>query len=282
MQIFPEDKDSVPFIDKCLREELPFEYRGFPVNFSGKSYDATQRMEKTDKKPINHLIEICGIADYFRNKYSMNKTCGFFLRDWLAFNDQELLELTSGEVYHDGLEKLNRMREELSFYPADIWKLRMAILWEYIWNKEAFIGRSIAVDDFTGLKIQAGRLVNYCIKLLFYLEGKYIPYSKWFGSVFKNLAVYREAGPLADDALAENNPKKIEEKLCRLYAFVIGRHNKNAGLPRLSNTIRDFFNRPYRVIFAENIIKDLIKSIEDENVKKTDLQKYAYDIITDH
>jgi hypothetical protein len=279
MQIFVDDKEAIPLIDERLREELPFEYRGFSVNFSDKSYDKTQRMEKTNKKPVNHLLEICRFEDYLKDRYRIDRTNNFSLRDWLAFTDQNLVELTHGEVFHDGLEKLNRMRAELKFYPPDICKLRMAVLWNYIWNKEAFAGRAIALDDFIGLKIIAGRLVNYLIKILFYLEGKYIPYSKWFGSAFKKLDAYEKAHTLAEEALSENNPKTIEEKLCSFYAFVVDRHNKTEGMPHLNNTIRDFFGRPYRDIFAESIVEALRNSICDEGIRSIDPDTYAFDIM---
>ena len=271
----------IPRIDGCLREELSLEYRGYPVNFSDAAYDKTRSMEKSRKKPVNHLIEISGFEDYLKARYSMEKTRGFSPRDWLAFKDQALIEITSGEVFHDGLEKLEAVRRELAFYPPDIRKLRMAILWHYISNKEAFVGRCAALDDFIGLKLNSGRIVNYLIKILFYLEKKYIPYSKWFGSAFKKLEAYDEIAPLVKEILSENVPAQIEEKLCLLYTFVVGRHNATEGLPRLHNAVRNYFGRPYRVIFAETIITELMNSIADEEIKKSDLRRFALDIIVD-
>jgi hypothetical protein len=281
MQIFVDNKEAIPSIDQCLREGLPFEYRGFPVNFSEQSYDETQRMELKNERPVNHLIEIGGFEDFLEKRYSIGKTDNFALKDWLTFNDQGLIEITSGEVFHDGLEKLKPLRERLKFYPPDICKLRMAVLWHYIWNKEAFVGRAIDLDDFIGLKIIAGRLVNYLMKILFYLETQYIPYSKWFGSAFKNLEAYGKAHALVENALSENDQKGIEDSLCSLYTFVVERHNSTQGMPHLNNTVRDFFNRPYRVIFAESIIEELKNSIGDGEIKNTDLANYAQDIIID-
>jgi len=157
----------------------------------------------------------------------------------------------------------------------------MAVLWDHIWNKEAFIGRSIEIKDFIGLKINAARIVNYLIKILFYLEEKYIPYSKWFGHAFKELKIYTSINKIVMNALDENDPKKIENNLCVLYEKVIDEHNKNPELPKLKNKTRDFFNRPYRVIFAENIVEELQNSIKDNIIKSVDLKLYAYDIILD-
>ena len=282
LQIFPEDEKSAAEIDDCLKQKLPYQYRGFPVNFTDPAYDKVQRMEYTEKRPLNHLVEINEPSNYFARRYSLKKLRCFGIDDWLEFSDQGLLEITSGEVFYDGLDVLNNLRRELAFYPGDIRKLRMAVLWNYIWNKEAFIGRSIALDDFAGLKMQAGRIVNYLVKILFYLENRYIPYSKWFGTAFRELKVYGRVSGAVTDALRENEPKAVESALCALYEKVVQENNKNGELPFIGNKTRDFFNRPYRVIFAENIVEKLIGSIENEKLKKIDLKNYAHDIILDY
>ena len=180
-----------------------------------------------------------------------------------------------------GLELNNAYYIDVIKPLLDICKLRMAVLWDHIWNKEAFIGRSIELDDFIGLKLNASRIINYLIKLLFYLEEKYIPYSKWFGYAFKKLKIYNSINEIITNTLKENDPKKIEENLCIIYEIVIDEHNKHTNLPPIKNKTRDFFKRPYKVIFAENIVEELINSIQDMDVKNVNLKTYAYDIILD-
>jgi hypothetical protein len=286
LQLFVDDCGLIAELNGFFGSELPFQYNNFSVNFAKPGYDGTVHMEYTDKKPINHLIEISIFEDYLKNRYSVDKINNFTWQDWLQFTDQSLIEITSGEVYHDGLGKLEKTRTELRFYPPDIWKLRLAGLWDYISNKEAFIGRNIATDDYIGLKINASRIVNYLIKILFYLEKKYIPYSKWFGNAFKTLASYNDTNGIVIKALTENEPKKIEEYLCLLYVLVIEKHNKTsgfetAGLPHLDNKIRNYFDRPYKVLFSENIINELKNSIEDKELKEMDIRDYGTDIIKD-
>jgi hypothetical protein len=281
LQLFVNDKNLIPELNNYFSFELPFLYKNFSVNFSKPGYDGTIRMKLIDKKPINHLIEIITFEDYLKNRYSINKTNNFLYKEWLNFTDQNLIEITSGSVFHDGLKSVNNTREELKFYPLDICKLRLAVVWNYIWNKEAFIGRSISLNDYIGLKINANRIVNYLIKILFYLERKYIPYSKWFGSAFKQLNIYNDVSEIIINILEENIPERIEEKICILYEKVIEKHNKNKELPYLTNKTRYFFNRPYKVIFAENIVDELLNSIKDEEIKRIDLKKYGYDIIID-
>jgi hypothetical protein len=283
LQLFikARDKSLIPELRGYFSLELPFLYKNFPVNFSKAGYDGTARMEFTDKRPVNHFIEITTFEDYLKNRYSIDKTNNFAYKDWLNFTDQNLIEITSGIVFYDGLKEVNNTREELKFYPLDICKLRLAVLWNYISNKEAFIGRSIALDDYIGLKINAARIINYLIKILFYLERCYIPYCKWFGHAFKRLNAYSDAGDMIINLLKENIPEKIESGICELYENVLERHNKNKELPPIENKTRYYFTRPYKVIFAENIVAELINSIENETLRKTNLKKYGYDIIID-
>jgi hypothetical protein len=281
LQLFIDDTNMISELNDFFSLELPFQYNGFSVNFTKPGYDGTIRMEHTNEKPINHLIEITTFEDYLKNRYSLDKIIHFTQKDWLKCSDQNLVEITSGEVYYDGLDKITKTRTELKFYPPDICKLRMAVLWDYIWNKEAFVGRNIALDDYIGLKLNVSRIVNYLMKILFYLEKKYIPYCKWFGSMFKTLTAYNNVNSMILNIIKENEPKKMEEYLCVLYEAVIERHNQNTELPHLDNKTRNFFNRPYKVIFAENIVEEIKNSIKDEDIKKTDLRTYGTDIIID-
>ena len=66
--------------------------------------------------------------------------------------------------------------------------------------------------------------------------------------------------------------------LCTLYEAVISIHNENKELPYLDNQVRDFFNRPYKVIFAESIVEKLVESIENKELKKVNLNKICIDI----
>jgi hypothetical protein len=280
-QLFINDKGLVPEITNYLSFELPLFYKDFSVNFTDPRYDKTQSMEVTDKKPVNHKVEITTFEDYLNSYFGTNKINNFTNAEWLTFTDQKLIEITAGEVFYDGLHKLNNTRKELNFYPRDIAKYRMAVLWHYISNKEAFVGRNIALGDDIGVKIIVGRIVSYLIKLCFYFEARYIAYSKWFGSAFKRLKSYTEINYLVKEILTENDLDKIEEKLCKLYVVIIKKHNEINGLPHLDNSIRNYHDRPYKVLFSENIIEALRDSIDDPDIKNMDIRKYGLDIIID-
>ena len=271
MQIFLPEKDVINYTDKInvfLRQNLPPEFMGFPTNFSLPRYDHTQTMELKSSPPINHLIEIVCLETYIKKYLGDINIDEMELTDWINLNDQQLLEITSGRVFYDGLGTLIPLREKFQFYPWEVWIFRLAQYWKQIQDEEPFIGRCIENDDFTGLKILAARLTETIMKICFYIEKRYIPYGKWFGSAFNRLDCYSNVGELADTVLTENEPARIESGLCRLYERTVELHNMRGELPALDNHIRDFFGRPYRVIFAETIAATLMESITDPELLK--------------
>lgn len=274
-------KDDIEYKEQIYNffsNNLPFEHRGFPTNFTDPRYDFTQKMMFKDSYPINHLIEIYEIEKYFNQHLNISDINNIQDDEWLTFNDQVLLELISGEVYYDGLNCLNKYRDSLKFYPQNITKIRLASLWFSIWNEEPFIGRCIEYNDFIGLKLISSRIISTLMKITFYLDNRYIPYSKWFGTIYSSISKYKHIEKTITEVLSEINPTVLQEKLCILYNEVIFLHNSSDYLPQLDNKIQNFFNRPYKVIFAESIVEKIMDSVTLSNNVKIDLNKIALDI----
>ncbi len=265
-------------IDDYLKNSLPFEFRGFPTNYTDPRVDFTQQMKLTDIHPINHLVEISEIESYFKHHLSIEDLNNITETNWLNFKDQVIIELISGEVYHDGLNKLNSIRKNFNFYPLNVQKIKLASLWFSIWNEEPFIGRCIEMNDVLGLKLITSRIVSSLMKILCYLENRYITYSKWFGTIFKDSRCYNEVSELITEVLMENSPELIQDKLCKLYELVILIHNRSKQLPHIDNKIRNFFDRPYKVIFAETIVETLMDSVDNKKLKDINLNLVSLDI----
>lgn len=273
-----EDYHLKKEIENYFKYNLPFEFKGFPTNYTDPRYDYTQKLSSISSYPINHLIEIMEFDEYFKSLLELDQINDISIENWLNFKDQILIEITSGEVFYDGLHRLNNFRKKMEFYPNEILKIKLASLWYSIQNEEPFIGRCIEIDDYIGLKLIASRIVSSLIKISFYLDKKYIPYSKWFGTLFKNITTYDKLSPLVRNLLTENNTNMIQDKLCLLYEELIALHNSTEGLPFLENNIRDFHNRPYKVIFAESIVDKLLESIENKKLKEINLNNVSLDI----
>lgn len=282
-QIFLSESD-IKLKDELLTffsESLPLEFLGFPTNYTDPAIHYIQMMEATTEYPIRHLIEIDTFENYVSSYLGIKEISEINNVKWVGFTDQQLLEIVSGEIFYDGQNRLTTFREHINFYPDEVLKLKLAALWSCISNEEAFIGRSIELDDFIGLKMIASRIVNYLLKICLYLNREYIPYSKWFGTTLTKITSLSGIVNLAKETLIESDPKIIEEKLSVLYLKVLELHNSINILPKLDCRIKDYHGRPYKVIMADQIVDILVEDIKDEELKRLNVEKTVLDIKID-
>lgn len=277
MQIFvgKGDVERIEEIKAYLRAHLPGEFLGFSTHFSQKGPDGTQHMEKYTDGEVNHLIEVYSLEDYFA-EFLHKDAAELTALDWLCIPEQRLVELTRGRVFHDGLGRLNEMRQVLRYYPHDVRLIKLAAYWDCVNNEEAFVGRAVEFGDLTGLKLLAARMVNVMLKVCFVVKERYIPYSKWFTRGFEDLGL-PEIKAQALEVLTENEPAAIESKLAVLYMMVLALQNASAGVPRVERAISDYYNRPYKVIKAGEIVDGLRTAIVDERLRNLDLTLVGLD-----
>lgn len=277
MQIFvgKADVGRIESIKAYLRAHLPGEFMGFSTHFSGKGPDGTQKMQVHPSGEVNHLIDVFEIDGFFA-EFLHKDASQLSPLDWLCIPEQRLVELTSGRVFHDGLERLNEIRSALRYYPQDVRLIKLAAYWECVSNEEAFAGRVVEFGDLLGLKLLAGRLVNTMLKICFVLRETYVPYSKWFSRAFDALGL-SEIKALALEVLTENAPAAIESKLAGLYMSVLALQNASTGMPRVERVITNYYGRPYKVIGAGEIVSALRAAITDEQLKAIDLTLVGLD-----
>ncbi len=277
MQIFVQGGDAqrIADIDRFLRENLPGEFMGFSTHFSEKGADGTQRMQPWAGGPVNHLIEIYDLDVYLNEIFHKDLMCLKSL-DWLSVPEQRLLELTAGRVFHDGLAKLNPLREQLRYYPREVQLVKLAAYWNWIDNEEAFVGRMTEMDDLIGAKLIATRIVKTLMKICFMIRGQYAPYSKWFSHAFAGLEL-PEASRLALTVLTATTPVEVESALAELYLEVVRLQNNCGRFSRVENTISDYYARPYKVIKAGGIVEQLLAEVTEDVLRGLDLRLVGID-----
>lgn len=277
MQIFVGKADAgrMEEIKAYLRAHLPGEFMGFSTHFSQKGPDGTQHMEVYQFGEVNHLIEVYELEGYFA-EFLHKDAARLTNLDWLCLPEQRLVELTRGRVFYDGLGRLNGMRSALRYYPLDVKLIKLAAYWECVSNEEAFAGRAVEFGDLAGLKLLAARIVNTMLKICFVLKEVYVPYSKWFSRAFDELGL-PEIKALALMALSENEAKKIETLVAELYMAVLALQNASVDMPRVERVITNYYNRPYKVIMAGEIVKSLREAITDDRLKRVDLTLVGLD-----
>lgn len=272
LQIFLSPKDFGDYqteIDSCLKNELPFEFKGYPVNFSDPDPEdsGSQVAEIIDSGSVNHLIEIFTIESFLEKYFGMNSLDNITSADWLIFPEQVLLEVTSGKVFHDGLHNLQSMREKLEYYPHDVWLYKMASQWKRIAQEEPFIGRCGDLGDELGSRMIASKLVRDIMRLCFLQERKYAPYSKWFGTAFLKLNISDEITPALLNVLSADNWVDREKHICDAFEMVAEKHNKLVITDPIDTQVRNFHDRPFKVIDAERFTVALKAAIKDELLK---------------
>ena len=282
--LFLSERDSPKWRDKLsevLSNELPYSFKGYSTNFSKPEPNGVRHQVRITRGPLNPMINIYTVRSLFKSRLGFDLKRRITTADWLSFPQQRLLELTSGEVYYDGLGQLVKARQRFAYYPRDIWLYVMAAQWTRISQEEAFVGRAGHVGDELGSQIVAARLVREIIKLSFILERTYAPYSKWLGSAFTRLTIGRNLNPILRRVLLAKTWKTREKWLSEAYSLAAKSHNALKITKLLSTKTSDYYHRPYSVIFAERFAKAIKLQIKDPAVKKIATDIGAIDQFTD-
>jgi len=236
---------------RALMAKIPAEFMGYPTKMDC---------------PARNTIDIFTVRNFYEKHLSIDPSKKLRVSDWLIFPSQKLLEITSGAIYHDDIG-LGKTRDKFSYYPNDVWLYILSCQWRRISQEEAFVGRCGAVGDELGSRIVAGRIVRDLMKLCFLLEKKYIPYSKWFGTAFSELAAAKALSPILNKILRSGAWKEREKWLSEAYSKAAQLHNSQKITKPLPAKVSKYHNRPYLVIHADKFADAVRSKIKDEKVR---------------
>jgi hypothetical protein len=270
LQIFLNDSDyssAKEGLDTKLRENLPYEIRGFPTNFKINE-DGSSVMSPIDSGPVNHRITIDTISGFFIGYLGFNPTEDFRIIDWLVLPQQILLSIAKGRVFHDGLEKMNPIVEKLEYYPHDLWLYLLSNQWERIAQEVAFMGRCGQVGDELGSRIIATRQISDIMNLCFLMERQYAPYIKWFGTAFSKLKSAKILTPLFNKIMNASTWQERQDFLTGVYRYVAKLHNELRITESLATEVSQFHDRPFMIIHADKFADAIHAKIEDNEVKQ--------------
>jgi hypothetical protein len=268
-------------ISEALSHELPYEFMGYSTNYSKPEPNGVRHPVKITHGRINHMVNIYTVRSFFKTRLGFDLHQELSGLDWLTFPQQRLLELTSGEIYHDGLGELKKIRSKLKYYPKDVWLYMLAAQWTRISQEEAFVGRAGQVGDELGSEVVAARLVREIIKLAFLMERRYAPYSKWLGTAFKGLRIAKPLTPLLRQVLLAKTWKSRDLSLSKAYSLMAQQHNELKITKPLSTNTSDYHGRPYSVIHGERFAKAITQAINDPKIKKIETNIGSVDQFTD-
>ena len=242
---------------ELLEGELPETFRGYPVRFA--SSDGTH--------PAGHWVFVTTVAAEVAGTLGFDLGQPLTAADWLTFPMQRLLDLTAGEVYHDGSGELTAVRRRFAYYPPDVWLYLLAAGWQRISQDDHLMPRAGIVGDELGSAVIGSRLIRDVMLLGFLMERRYAPYAKWLGTAFARLECAPALTPLLHRAQAATTWQERSEALAAAGEELARRHNELAITPPLPVAATPFHDRPFRVIQGERFVTALRQQVRDLAVR---------------
>ncbi|RPI30334.1 MAG: DUF4037 domain-containing protein [Chloroflexota bacterium] len=249
-----------------LQQKLPASFRGYPTHFVLHSSGA-RFIEHPGSRPLNPRIDILSLPAYFMDSLGYDISTGLEPADWLTFPEQKLLGATRGAVFHDQAG-LQSVRDQLSYYPHDVWLYLLAAAWTRIGQEEHLLGRAGSVGDEIGSILIASRLVRDLMRLCFLMEKQYAPYPKWFGSAFLQLGCAHEVAPRLHQVLTAEGWQERQQAFALASEPVIAMHNQLDLTSPFNTQPAYFHDRPFLVIDGGRIAAAIIAEIHDPDVSR--------------
>lgn len=272
-------------VDQMLRTNLPYTFKGFSTNYTEEDPEAylKQQMEYISDGEINHYIQIYTIKDFLKHYLGFDRDSEITVHDWLTFPQQSLIEITSGEVFYDGLGELNKLRETLAYFPKDIWLYTIRVGWGRIHIQTQFGARTGEEGDEVGSRIVAAKHIEEIMKMVFLFERTYYPYVKWFGTAFKrNLKHSAQFLPLFEKIMNSNNWKERQKYLAECWQLLGAMHNSLNIMEPCSTELTDFHGRGYPTMDMLPFIKGTEELITTPEIKGLHYMLGQIDQFIDH
>jgi hypothetical protein len=167
--------------------------------------------------------------------------------DWLTFPQHRLLDVVSGEVYHDEIG-LQAFRDRFAYYPKDVWLYMLLVGWMRIVWEEHQMGRAGSSGDELGAAIIASTLVRDIMQMCFLMEKQYAPYPKLFGKAFGRLRCAEELAPILRTIQLAQTWKDREESFSVAWQHLGAMHNASGITEPIQMIISHFYTRPYKAV----------------------------------
>ncbi|GAB2495736.1 DUF4037 domain-containing protein [Promicromonospora xylanilytica] len=247
--------DRADEVDEVLAASLPAEYQGWPTAFP-LTWDPAAR----------HRVEVATPAGFVRSRTGLDVGAGLTVPDWLSLTGQSVLEVTAGPVFEDTAGEITALREQLDWYPQDVWLHVLAADWARVGQELPFVGRTGQRGDDLGSRLIAARLVTALVRLGFLLERRWPPYPKWAGTLFARLPVAPSATGVLADALAASGWQARDAAL-RAACEALHERQRAVGLPTLDGpACEDFYDRPFTGL-RDGVVGTLRGAITDPEVR---------------
>jgi len=212
----------------AFRESFPVRFKGFDMMWKKPGVDIHDTREtilyNVWTSTVGGALRFCGGAEALPLQAV----------DWLRVSEQHLCEFTAGVVYRDDPGEFTKARELLAYYPDDVLRFLLMCDWNAVGGDWFPIGRIASRGDILGLRVQTSKVVHHLMRIAFMASKSYMPYKKWFGTLFKTLPIAATLEPVLLDLLQEQDWQQIEEKLGHAASILLQQQNRLALAPQIT------------------------------------------------
>lgn len=267
LMIFLRDSEYELMRDEIrdyLGRHLPDSYRGFSTNFTdpNPADHGVQLLTPLRGPTVNHRVELFTIEGYIHGYLNIPVSRPPTIAEWLSLPFQKLRSIVSGDVFRDDLS-LHSVREQLAWYPRDVWLYLVGCCWVRVGQEEHLMGRAGEAGDELGSSLIGARLVRDVMRIVFLLERQYPPYPKWFGTAFAGLPSAPRLERHLHAALAAADWQGREAALCGAYTEVVRIQRERGIAVAAVEEVSSFWQRPFRVIHGEEIARLVFSDLTD-------------------
>jgi hypothetical protein len=271
MQLFLREADealATPIYD-MLAHNLPREFLGYPLDTVAVAGEpGVFWMQAAGDGPVAHKVNPITLRRFIDETLGWDMARPLAHADWLTISSQLLGTITAGAVHFDNIGELTVLREQLKWYPHDIWLYLLAAGWQRIGQEQHLMPRAGFAGDEPGSALIGSQLVRDVMSLCFLMEKKYAPYPKWFGSAFQKLACAPALTGALWHAQFAQTWQTREAALVTAYEKLAAMHNALGLTDPLPVQVGPFHGRPFKVIDAETFSAALLAQVSDPEVQR--------------
>jgi hypothetical protein len=241
-------------VDAYLEESLPTTHAGRPTRFA-----------TTWQENARSQVQVDSTRDLVVSRLGLDPRDGLDVAAWLGLTGQSVLEVTSGQVFHDSAGELTDVRDRLRWYPDDVWRYVLAADWSRLAEELPLAGRAGQRGDETGSRVVMARLVRTAMHLGFLIERQWPPYAKWLGTAYAALPVAVATRPALAAALDSGSWRDREARLLDGLDVLL-EAQRALGLPTPLQATEPFWDRPFRTVSA-SVVAALLDNTTDPAVR---------------
>jgi len=158
-------------------------------------------------------------------------------QEWLSVPENNLAEITNGEIFYDGPGTLTALRKELAYYPEDIRKKKLAGALIMMAQAGSYnYPRCLEHREGGAAQLALGEYARYAMEAAFALNRRYMPYYKWSFRALRELSILSGLAESLEFLLTSDNSEdmaSVKTDMLEDLNGMILEEVRNQGLTRM-------------------------------------------------